>query len=127
MKTKTQSLIVLAAAALMTVMASSSHAGDGACGPAGTWTEFRARVAAMFPGAVTHAITGVAKEQIVARYNSTPPATVFQPDNVRYLTLPNSPRALIVLQKGNCVVATAQIPLGLLRGILKGRGKGIDI
>ena len=127
MQTKTHSLMAFAAAALMSVAANQAVAGEKACGPAGSWVEFKAKVAAVFPAAIAQNVTGVAKERIVARYNSTPPATKFQPDHVRYLTRPDNPVALIVLEKGGCVVATAHMPVALLHTILAARPKGISI
>ena len=127
MQSKSPIFAALTAAVLMFCATSQAFAGEVACGPAGSWTEFKAKVAAAFPTAEAHVITGAAKAKIVARYNSTPPATKFEPDNVRYLTRPDNPTALIVLEKNGCVVATAQMPVTLLQGLLAARPKGVDV
>lgn len=127
MQTKTRAMIALAAAVLMSAVANHAVAGERSCGKADSWNEFKSKVAAVFPAAESHTITGAAKEKIVARYNSTPPATQFRPDNVRYVTRPDNPIALIVLEENGCVVATAHMPIGMLQNILAARPKGVSI
>lgn len=127
MRIKSFILAGLTVGILVWVGSSQSRAEELSCGPAGTWSEFRARVGNVFPEAEAHDITGDAKTRIVAYYNATPPATAYEPDRVRYLTRPSTPIALIVLEKGGCVVATAQIPVGLLRNLLTARTNGVEI
>lgn len=127
MQTMTRTMLALVAAALISTVANHAVAGERGCGKADSWNEFKAKVAAVFPAAESHTITGAAKEKIVARYNSTPPATQFHPDNVRYVTRPDNPIALIVMEENGCVVATAHMPVVLLQGILTARLKGISI
>ena len=127
MQSKMQAMMALAVALLFSLAANQALAGEGGCGPAGSWAEFKSKVAAVFPAAEAHMVTGAAKAKIIARYNATPPATAFEPDHVRYLTRPDNAIALIVLEKDGCVVATAQMPLILLRSMLAAGPRGIAI
>lgn len=127
MKTLKQALFSLTAVAMLTLASPLVQAKESGCGARGTWADFHAGIVSAFPEATEHAIAGEAKNAIIAHYNSTPPASAVTPDNVRYLTQPENPVVIIVLQNKECVIGTAYMPVAMLRMILDPRRKGIEV
>lgn len=127
MKNLRKALFPLTAAALIAVASPMAQAKEDGCGARGTWTDFHAGILSSFPEAQEHTVSGEAKEEIIAHYNATPPASAVTPDSVRYLTQPENPVAIVVLQRKSCVVGMAYMPVALLKMILDPRRKGIEV
>lgn len=127
MKTVRKALFSLTAAALIALSPPMARAEEDGCGASGSWAEFHTAIVSIFPEAKEHTLSGEAKDKIIAHYNATPPVSAVTPDNVRSLTYPENPVALIVLERQSCLVGWTYMSVALLRLILEPRLKGPEI